>query len=59
MKLPITKIINEKVYNIYDFEPYTKKMSERGKWKRKLRCKNKQIRRYINRMLDKIINEQL
>lgn len=59
MKLPVTKIINEKVYNIYDFEPYTKKMIERGKWKRKLRCKNKQIRRYINRMLDKIINEEL
>lgn len=57
MKLPIKKVINKKVYNHYDFEPYTPKMIARGKWKQKLKCKNKQIRKLINRMLDKITGE--
>lgn len=57
MKLPIKKVINKKVYNTYDFEPYTSKMIARGKWKRKLKCKNRQIRRLINRMLDKIMED--
>lgn len=57
MKLPIKKAINKKVYNNYDFEPHTPKMIERNKWKRKLKCKNRQIRRLISRMLDKIMEE--
>lgn len=57
MKLPIKKMINKKVYNTYDFEPYTPKMIARGKWKRKLKCKNRQIRRVIDRMLTKIMEE--
>lgn len=57
MKLPIKKVINKTVYNTYDFEPYTPKMVARGKWKRKLKCKNKQIRRAIDRMLTKIMEE--
>lgn len=57
MKLPIKKAINKKVYSNYDFEPYTPKMIERNKWKRKLKCKNRQIRRLISRMLDKIMEE--
>lgn len=57
MKLPVKKIINKKVYSHYDFEPYTQKMMLRGKWKRKLKCKNRQIRRLINRTLDKIMEE--
>lgn len=57
MKLPIKKVINKKVYNVYDFEPYTPKMIARGKWKRKLKCKNRQIRKVINRMLTNIMEE--
>lgn len=56
MKLPVSKIIHKKVYNNYDFEPHTPKMILRDKWKRKLKCKNRQIRRLINRTLDKIEN---
>lgn len=54
MKLPVNKIVCKKNYSRYDFEPYTTKMILRGKWKRKLKCKNRQIRRLINRELDKI-----
>jgi hypothetical protein len=54
MQLPVKKIIYSKVYPCYEFEPYTPKMIQRGKWKRKRKCKNRQIRRVINRVLDKI-----
>ena len=57
MRLPIKKVINKRVYNHYDFEPHTPKMIARGKWKRKLKCKNRQVRRFINRMLTKIMEE--
>ena len=56
MKLPVKKIIHRKVYSHYEFEPYTPKMIQRGKWKRKLKCKNRQIRRLINRTLNNIEN---
>jgi hypothetical protein len=55
MKLPINKIIQSKVYSKYDFEPWFKKR----KWNKKLKCKNKQIRRQVNRILDNIIKEEL
>jgi hypothetical protein len=55
MKLPLGKIINSTIYPGYDFEPWTKKMIIRDKWKRKLKCKNKQIRRRINRLLDNLM----
>ena len=54
MKLPLGKIINSTIYPGYDFEPWTKKMIIRNKWKRKLKCKNKQIRRRINRLLNNL-----
>lgn len=54
MRLPISKIIMSKVYSLYDFEPWTKKMFIRGKWKHKLKCKNKQIRRKIDRFIKEI-----
>ena len=57
MKLPVRKIIISKVYSIYDFEPWTRKMILRGKWKSKLKCKNHQIRRKINKLLDSFICE--
>lgn len=57
MKLPVRKIIISKVYSIYDFEPWTKKMILRGKWKSKLKCKNHQIRRKINKLLNSFICE--
>lgn len=59
MKLPISKIIQSKVYSKYNFEPWYKKMIQRGKWKKKLKCKNRQIRKVINRTLNNIIKEEL
>jgi uncharacterized lipoprotein YajG len=59
MKLPISKIIQSKVYSKYDFEPWSKKIIQRGKWKKKLKCKNRQIRKVINRTLNNIIKEEL
>lgn len=54
MKIPVNKIIQKKMYSNYDFEPHTPKMIQRGKWKRKLKCKNRQIRRLIDRVLKDI-----
>lgn len=59
MKLPIKRIIYSKVYPAYLFEPRTPKMIKRGKWKRKRKCKNRQIRRVINRILNNIEKDSM
>lgn len=59
MKLPISKIIQSKVYPKYDFEPWPNKYDFSKKWKKKLKCKNRQIRKVINRILDNKIKEEL
>ena len=59
MKIPVSKIIESKVYPKYDFESWANKYDFSRKWKKKLKSKNRQIRRMINRTLDNIIKEEL